>query len=95
MRAVPLCSAAVMLAAFPDLAFADCQCRAGGRVFEQGQTVCLSYPDGKKLARCEMVLNNSSWRNVQDGCPEADAGTVATPVALAEPASHSHASRPH
>jgi hypothetical protein len=95
MRAVPLLSAAVLLAAFHGPAFADCQCRADGRVFEQGQTVCLSYPDGKKLARCDMILNNSSWKNVQDGCPEADAGALALPAVLVTPAPHPHASHTH
>jgi hypothetical protein len=94
MRAVPSLSAAVMLAAFHGPAFADCQCRADGRVFEQGQTVCLAYPDGNKLVRCDMVLNNSSWKSVQDGCPEADAGALASPVALSTSA-HPHASHTH
>ena len=55
---------------------ADCQCRANGREFEQGQLACLKLPDGMQLARCGMELNNSSWKKVQDGCPSASAASV-------------------
>jgi hypothetical protein len=37
-------------------------CRALGRHFELGQTVCLNTPKGPRLATCAMVLNNSSWQ---------------------------------
>ncbi|GLS33322.1 hypothetical protein [Neomesorhizobium albiziae] len=57
-------------------AYADCQCRANGREFEQGQLACLKLPDGMQLARCGMELNNSSWKKVQDGCPSASAAPI-------------------
>jgi len=40
---------------------ADCYCRAAGRMFAVGQNVCLRTPDGPRLARCDMVLNVTSW----------------------------------
>ena len=48
-----------------------CPCRhAGGEVLPGG-TACLEV-DGKRfLARCVMVLNNPSWRQIEDGCPVA------------------------
>ena len=45
----------------------DCKCRANGAVFTQGQLVCIRG----KLARCDMLLNNSSWKVVADICPQA------------------------
>ena len=46
----------------------DCTCRFGGQNFELGATACLKGPNGPRLARCEMVLNNTSWRLLQEGC---------------------------
>lgn len=52
-----------------DRAQANCTCRAEGRSFELGTTMCLKSPQGPRLARCEMALNNTSWRWLQEGCP--------------------------
>lgn len=52
-------------------AHADCKCVANGERFEEGQVACLTLPMGKKLAQCTKVLNNSSWKILQDGCPES------------------------
>jgi hypothetical protein len=52
-------------------AFADCQCMANGRTFHHGEIACLHLPSGPQLAQCGMVLNNSSWIKLQDGCPVA------------------------
>jgi hypothetical protein len=52
-------------------ASADCECLANGRVFKHGEVACLTLPTGQMLAQCDMVLNNSSWKKLQDGCPEA------------------------
>lgn len=62
---------AALAAASISPASADCTCRAPGFVAHHGETVCLNTPQGPRLARCEMVLNNSSWKFLQDGCPEA------------------------
>ncbi|MER8961647.1 hypothetical protein [Mesorhizobium sp. M0701] len=34
---------------------------------------CLQLPSGPELAQCDMVLNISSWKKIQSGCPEATA----------------------
>jgi hypothetical protein len=52
-------------------AAADCKCIANGRVFHHGEIACLRLPSGPQLAQCGMVLNNSSWIKLQDGCPVA------------------------
>ncbi len=45
-------------------------CLANGRAYQQGELACLELPCMQPyLARCEMVLNNSSWRKVGDICP--------------------------
>ena len=53
------------------VAVAKCQCRANGRTFEQGELTCLRLPSGNTLAQCGMSLNNSSWKIIGVGCPEA------------------------
>ncbi len=40
-----------------------------GRKYEQGEVACLTLSGGSQLMRCAMVLNNSSWEKLQDGCP--------------------------
>jgi hypothetical protein len=44
-----------------------CTCRADGRNFSQGQIACIRG----KLARCDMNLNNPTWKIVANTCPEA------------------------
>lgn len=59
---------------------ARCTCRnRDGSKHALGAVVCLSVDGRKFLARCEMVLNVSSWQKVQDGCPvAATAGPLAS-----------------
>jgi hypothetical protein len=52
----------------PMAALADCTCRALGRDFELGRSVCLSTSHGPRLATCAMVLNNTSWRLSETPC---------------------------
>ncbi|MER9234210.1 hypothetical protein NKI56_19285 [Mesorhizobium sp. M0622] len=51
-------------------AFADEECLANGKSFQIGQMACLTLAGQSHLARCEMVLNNTSWTKQRDGCPE-------------------------
>jgi hypothetical protein len=60
---------------------ADCKCVANGRAFHHGEIACLRLPSGPQLAQCGMVLNNSSWIKLQDGCPLAETG-VNVPAGL-------------
>lgn len=48
-----------------------CTCRADGRDFQMGEVVCLRTNQGPRLARCVMVLNNTSWETIQQSCPSA------------------------
>lgn len=66
---VPALLAGAVVIGFADRAMANCTCRAEGRSFELGTTMCLKSPQGPRLARCEMALNNTSWRWLQEGCP--------------------------
>ena len=61
-------AAALAATTFPALANPDCICRANGREVHEGQTVCLRTAVGMKLARCERVLNNTSWKFSQKPC---------------------------
>lgn len=42
-------------------ASAGCTCRAKDVVANEGEVVCLNTPLGQRLARCDKVLNNTSW----------------------------------
>ncbi len=67
-------------AAFPAAADDKCTCRAMGKSFEVGQTVCLRLPSGNRLATCGMVLNNTAWEFSEMPCVSS---RNFTPVRLA------------
>jgi hypothetical protein len=73
MRLILIGAATVILAgAAATPASADCTCRGrGGIEAFLGETVCLPTSNGARLARCEMVLNNPSWRFLDEPCPQA------------------------
>jgi hypothetical protein len=64
-------------AAAQDLAHKNCQCRANDRKYEQGEVLCLNG----RLARCEMNLNNPSWKIIAQSCPETN--LKFSPIAVA------------
>lgn len=46
---------------------AECTCRANGTDYILGEVICLKG----RLARCDTVLNNTSWTLLPSGCPQA------------------------
>lgn len=48
-----------------------CHCVANGTTYGLGQVICLKLGTKPFMARCEQVLNNTSWKKLQDGCPSA------------------------
>lgn len=73
-----------MAASVPDLAAAhNCTCRANGVSYKQGQIICIRG----KLAKCDMNLNNSSWKIIAPTCPEATGWSVPVDMAAALPSS--------
>ncbi|TPI30235.1 hypothetical protein FJW07_29530 [Mesorhizobium sp. B3-1-9] len=44
-------------------------CLANGKSFNVGETACLMLAGESYLARCDMVLNNTSWTRIKDECP--------------------------
>ena len=38
-----------------------CRCRFRGGAYRLGDTVCMSTHLGVQLARCDLILNNTSW----------------------------------
>ncbi len=50
---------------------AACYCRAQGRLFAPGESVCLKTADGGRLAECRMVTNVMSWGITDKACPES------------------------
>ncbi|NUS19414.1 MAG: hypothetical protein HOQ25_06430 [Mesorhizobium sp.] len=59
---------ALALAA-PTVSLAAPTCLANGKSFNVGQTACLTIAGESYLARCDMVLNNTSWTRIKDECP--------------------------
>ena len=45
-----------------------CTCKFIGGDVKQGETACISTAKGKSLARCEMMLNNTSWTVLNQPC---------------------------
>ena len=48
----------------------DCKCRYFGQFYNLGERVCIKTPDGLRVARCELMLNNSSWKILNQRCPD-------------------------
>jgi len=55
--------------AVPTPVLAAPTCLANGKSFNVGQTACLTLTGESHLARCDMVLNNTSWTRIKDECP--------------------------
>ncbi len=50
-----------------------CSCKANGQTYQLGEIACFSLPNGQKRARCDKVLNNTSWTFLDGDCPSASA----------------------
>ncbi|MFT7390559.1 MAG: hypothetical protein ACI9ZH_000783 [Paracoccaceae bacterium] len=48
--------------------YPDCYCTNRGERVELGRTACLSIGSQSFTARCEMSLNNPTWRKTEDDC---------------------------
>lgn len=80
--ALALCTAGVAHAGSDGI----CQCRANGTNYDLDTVVCIRSGSLAFLARCEMVLNNTAWKKITDGCPTTANETPAGPVQLASAA---------
>jgi len=47
----------------------NCTCRYEGNDVAEGNTICMATPKGRQLARCDRILNNTSWKFLGEGCP--------------------------
>ncbi|MEC9342434.1 MAG: hypothetical protein VYD64_01185 [Pseudomonadota bacterium] len=78
----------LMIGASASGAAADCTCRYRGGDIPEGQTTCFQTAQGPTLARCEKVLNNTSWKLLDQPCPTASlrpddaAGRLFSPRAI-------------
>lgn len=45
-----------------------CICLFRGRQFKVGERVCMQTPEGIKITRCDLVLNNTSWIPTDEPC---------------------------
>jgi hypothetical protein len=92
MRTILIAAAAALLAgATTSPASADCTCRAqGGIEAFLGETVCIATASGARLARCDMVLNNTSWTFLDSPCPQALLDQMSNTRTAAASHPHSH-----
>lgn len=75
-----LCFFATIFVAGPALAGEHgCTCKYVGGDVKQGDTACIKTAKGKSLARCEKVLNNTSWRVLDQPC-EVEQSLRMTPL---------------
>ena len=51
-----------------------CRCRTPQGTVPLGSSICLRYNGSMVMARCEMVLNNTSWTFTTTPCPTARLG---------------------
>ncbi len=52
-------------------AMAICTCIYKGGTVKEGETACIWTAEGNTLARCEKVLNMTSWKQLGEDCPGA------------------------
>ena len=48
-----------------------CECRHSGGKAVLGETICRRRGDRLVKLRCELVLNNTAWKETGDGCDTA------------------------
>jgi hypothetical protein len=61
-------SCVALAAASPATADPNCTCRYAGQNYALGEYACIRG----RLARCEMVLNNTAWTFISEGCPQVE-----------------------
>ncbi|MBV8565983.1 MAG: hypothetical protein JO366_15975 [Methylobacteriaceae bacterium] len=54
----------------PGMSLPACTCRYKGANVPLGTRVCLSTPEGPRMAECVVELNVTSWRPGKDPCQE-------------------------
>jgi len=55
---------------YPTMPGVDYYCTdAEGKRVEMGQVICITASCQTWMAKCDMSLNNPTWRKIQDGCP--------------------------
>ncbi|MEN0087714.1 MAG: hypothetical protein AAF737_04685 [Pseudomonadota bacterium] len=66
--ATPALLLVLALPAYAEFNGKPCQCRSKEGKVDEGTVMCMSTSSGEKLMRCEMVLNNSAWVPIANGC---------------------------
>lgn len=55
----------------------NCVCKANGRDYHEGDIACIRG----RLSRCEMFLNNTTWKEIADDCPEVKLEAIPSLIA--------------
>lgn len=46
----------------------NCKCRFNGTMYKLGEIACIRG----KLSKCELNLNNTSWKKIANECPQVE-----------------------
>lgn len=75
-------TAAIIAFSSPAFAGEDCTCKYKDYDVPEGQTICMQTPNGSKMATCSRVLNNTSWKFLEQSCPQAENSIKQSPAVL-------------
>lgn len=75
-------TAAILVFSSPAFAGEDCTCKYKDYDVPEGQTICMQTPNGSKMATCSRVLNNTSWKFLEQACPQAQNNIKQSPAVL-------------
>ncbi|MEQ9327011.1 MAG: hypothetical protein RJQ21_06920 [Rhodospirillales bacterium] len=71
----------LLMASSVALAGPNCTCRYAGADFGLGACTCITISGKSKLACCDMVMNNTSWKFGEGTCPVSQAPEQETDTA--------------
>ncbi len=80
MRTVAAMALLLLAAAPAGAGEHGCTCKFSGGDVELGKTACIKTDKGNSLARCEMVLNNTSWKILNTPCDQLQSRMTPMPV---------------
>ena len=71
LKALP--TLGLLMASSVALAGPNCTCRYAGADFGLGSCTCITISGQSRLACCDMVMNNTSWKFGEGSCPISQA----------------------
>ena len=72
---ISIAAGAIALLSGSAIAGPNCTCRFAGQNYKTGSVMCIRG----KLAKCDFVLNNTSWKIIAQTCPQVKGPQLQTP----------------